>query len=249
MNTNIISEFEKLVNFIQFQIDECKKIDATSKECVANQFRLSNISNSLAIIKKYPSPITIDNLKDFKQPGIGKGTLDRIKEILEKGKLSELKNFKDISNKEKEILEELESIVGIGKSLARKFYDAGITSIKDLKKKIKSGEIEVNDKILLGIKYHGKFEGNIPRQEINEVYEIIQSIINKLNKKLDNNERYIFEICGSYRREKPTSGDIDILISKLNVLSNDNDNINHLKIFIDKLKENIKSNNNHNFSP
>jgi DNA polymerase/3'-5' exonuclease PolX len=101
MNTNIISEFEKLVNYMRFQVNKCKETDALSKDCIADQFRLSNISKSLAIIKNHPSPITIDNLKDFKQPGIGKGTLDRIKEILESGKLSELKDFKDISNEEK----------------------------------------------------------------------------------------------------------------------------------------------------
>jgi DNA polymerase/3'-5' exonuclease PolX len=245
MNTNIISEFDKLVSFIQHQINECKKDKLSpdkAKECMAHQFRLKQVSQALTIIKRHPSQITLDNLKEFKQPGIGKGTLDRIKEILEKGKLDELKNFKDISTKDKQILEELESIVGIGKVAAKELFDAGITSVKDLKKKIKSGEIQVNEKILLGVKYFGKFEGNIPRKEITEIHKIIKSIIDKLNKKLDTDKKYIFEICGSYRREKPTSGDIDILISKLDYTSDDKDDVNHLQIFINKLKENLKDN-------
>ena len=131
-----------------------------------------------------------------------------------------------------------------GKVVAKDLFDMGITSVKDLKNKIKSGEIEVNDKIKLGVKYYGKFQGDIPRKEITHIYDIIKSIINKMNKKQDENNKYIFEICGSYRREKPTSGDIDVLVSKLNITSDTNDNINHLEIFVNKLKENIEMNEN-----
>jgi hypothetical protein len=243
MNNNIITEFERLISFIQFQINECKKTK-DSKECIAHQFRLKQVSQALSTIKKHPSQITLENLEEFKQPGIGKGTLDRIKEILKNGKLEELKNFKDVSDKDKKILEELESIVGVGKVVAKDLFDMGITSVKDLKNKIKSGEIEVNDKIKLGVKYYGKFQGDIPRKEITHIYDIIKSIINKMNKKQDENNKYIFEICGSYRREKPTSGDIDVLVSKLNITSDTNDNINHLEIFVNKLKENIEMNEN-----
>lgn len=247
MNTNIIKEFERLISFIQYQINECKKDKSSPdkvKECTAHTFRLSQLQKALNIIKRHSEEITLENFKDFKQPGIGKGTLDRIKEILETGKLEELKDFKDISDKDKRILQELESIVGVGKVVAKQLFDMGVTSVKDLKKKIKSGEIEVNDKILLGIKYYGKFEDNIPRQEITNVEQIIKSIIDKLNKDLDQTEKYIFNICGSYRRGKLTSGDIDVLISKKNVLTNNNDNIDHLGLFIHELKKKLEQNDN-----
>ena len=249
MNKNIINEFDKLVSYVQFQISECKKDinklpEEKRKECTAHQFRLKQISNALTIIKRHSEPITLENLKEFKQPGIGKGTLDRIEEILKKGRLEELKDFKDISDKDKKILEELESIVGVGKTNAIKLFELGVKSVEDLKNKINSGDIKVNDKILLGVEYFGKFKGDIPRNEITKIYEIIKDIINKMNKNLDESEKYIFEICGSYRREKPTSGDIDILISKKNITSTNKDDINHLHLFVDKLKNNIKKNNN-----
>ena len=38
-----------------------------------------------------------------------------------------------------------------------------VKSVKDLKKRIKNKEIVVNDKILLGLKYHGLYQTNIPR--------------------------------------------------------------------------------------
>ena len=43
--------------------------------------------------------------------------------------------------------------------------------------KIDNGEIKVNDKIKLGIKYHNKFFGNIPRKEIDKIYKMKQVIL------------------------------------------------------------------------
>jgi len=245
-NQIIINEFEKLVKFIQFEIDQ-SKIKKDVKSITSNTFRLKQTKNILAIIKKYQNKLTLDNLKMFGElPGIGKGTLDRIKEILENGKLKELDNFSEELNENDNLIKEFENIVGVGRSNALKFIEDGITSIDDLKSKIENGKYEVNDKIKLGIKYYGKFEGNIPRKEIDKVYKLIESIVKKMNKKYkyDENEKYIFEICGSYRRESPTSGDIDILFSKLDTTMNDKDNINHLERFVKILKDPIKLNDN-----
>ena len=35
-----------------------------------------------------------------------------------------------------------------------------------------------------------------------------------MNEKINNDEKYVLEICGSYRRNKEYSGDIDILLTK-----------------------------------
>lgn len=235
-NNNIIAEFEKLVSYIQYELDN----SSDTKTKTANGFRLRQTKNVLNIIKKYPKKITLDTINEFAEfPGIGKGTIDRIKEILNTGKLKELKDFKD-NNIDKKALEELESVVGIGRSYALKLLEMGIKSVEMLKKAIKNNTIEVNEKIELGVKYYGVFEGNIPRAEITKVGKLIAKVIDTLNKKYNENNKYIFEICGSYRRGKPTSGDIDILISKLGNL----DNTNHLKYIIDMLKQPLKNNNN-----
>ena len=235
MNNTIINEFEKLISFIADEIDKLKSLK-DHKKVTSNQFRLRQLQNVLSILKKYPKKITFDNyyleLKDIQ--GIGKGSLDRIKEILENGKLGETSNFVDTNIDKKKIIEDLESVVGIGPVNALEFFNQGIKSVKDLKKKIKTGEIEVNDKIQLGLKYYGKFQGNIPRKEIDKVNKIFNDIINK-------QDEYIYEICGSYRREKDTSGDIDILISKKGVIDPE---INYLDNIIKILKNPIKKNNN-----
>jgi DNA polymerase/3'-5' exonuclease PolX len=135
----------------------------------------------------------------------------------------ELKDFNfDKTNNTNQIIHELENIIGIGKTNALKLINEGITSIEDLKYKILNKKIKVNNKILLGLKYEGVFKNNIPRIEIDSIYELFKFIINNINNKykLDDNNKYIFEICGSYRREKETSNDIDVLISKLNTSTN-----------------------------
>ena len=233
-NKIIIDEFNKLIKFIEFNLNKSEN----NKEKIANTFRLKQIKNILLIIKKYSEEINLNNLKEFsKLDGIGIGTINRIKEILKNGFLEELKdfNFNEINNDNK-IFEELESIIGIGKTNAKKLINKGITSIEDLKNKILNNKIKVNNKILLGLKYEGVFKNNIPRKEIDNIYEELKIIINNINNKynLNDNNKYIFELCGSYRREKDTSNDIDILISKLN--SNSINNNNNLKIIIDELK-------------
>ena len=239
MNTNILHEFNRLIAFIQEDIDKLTA-EKNLKALTANQFRLKQIKNVLNILKNYSTKITIDNYIELKDiNGIGKGTIDRIKEILLTGKLSELGNFVDNKKDKNKTIEDLESVVGIGHTHAIELYNKGIISVKQLKKKVKEGSIEVNEKIELGLKYYGKFKGNIPRKEIDKVYKIFKDIIKNLNKKLKPEEQYIFEFCGSYRREKPVSGDIDILISKKGKL---NEETNYLLNIIKLLKEPIKKN-------
>lgn len=241
MNINIISEFEKLVSFIGEEIDRLQSLKDL-KKVTSNQFRLKQLKNVLSILKKYPTKITISNYMELADiQGIGKGSLDRIKEILETGKLSEISNYVDTDEEKRKIIQDLESVVGIGHVNALEFYTQGIKSVKDLIKKINNNKIEVNEKILLGLKYYGKFQGNIPRKEIDKVNKIFNDIINKINKKIKEEDQYIFEICGSYRREKDTSGDIDVLISKKGNL---NPNFNYLENIIKLLKEPLKKNNN-----
>jgi DNA polymerase/3'-5' exonuclease PolX len=148
INSNIIIEFEKLVNFIQQHIESL-----TDTELITlNTFRLKQIKNALIIIKNYNTEITIDNIKEFGQiQGIGKGTITRIKEIIKTGKLEEINICKHITDENNKIIKELESITGIGHIGALKLLKNGVRSIEDLKNKIDLGEIKVNNKIKLGL--------------------------------------------------------------------------------------------------
>jgi DNA polymerase/3'-5' exonuclease PolX len=200
------------------------------------------MNDVLKILKNYPKKITLDNYKELEEiEGIGKGTIERIVEILKNGKLKELENYTNINSEKMKSINDLESVVGIGSVLALELYNKGIKSVKELKKMIKEKKIEVNDKILLGLKYYGKFEGKIPRKEIDKIYIIFKSIITNINKNLKKNEKYVFDFCGSYRREKEFCNDIDILVSKHGTLDK---NFNYLEKIVNLLKEPFTKNNN-----
>jgi DNA polymerase/3'-5' exonuclease PolX len=243
MNSLIISEFERYISFIQNEQDALKQ-EQKMKEYNQNTFRLKQIARVISLLKKYPTKITLDNYTELASiDGIGKGSLEKIKDILENGQLSILGDYKAPVDK-KNTLNELEEIVGIGRSHALELYNQGIKSIEDLKKKIKNKEIVVNSKILLGLKYHGKYHMNIPREEMDSYNKFFQHLIKKINKTLQlTDKKYVVEICGSYRREKTTSNDIDVLISKIGT-SNSDKKINHLEMIVNKLKTDMKNNDN-----
>jgi DNA polymerase/3'-5' exonuclease PolX len=202
MNDDIINEFEKLIKQIKFDIDTAKN----KKESLIHSYRLATIQKVIKVIKEYPTKIKNgDELKDIK--GVGKGSIDRINEILKTGKLSEIKK-EQIESDYIKYLDELDDVFGIGRKTATELYKKfNIKSIKELKKAHKDGKITLPDNIIKGLKYYGKFKENIPRKEMDKINEYIMKTLKKIDKDL------IGEVCGSYRRKKETSNDIDVLIS------------------------------------
>ncbi len=245
MNELLINQFERLIAFIREEADEFQK-QKDLKKVQVNQFRIKQLSVVLSILKKYPKEITINNMDDLKDiSGIGKGSLERIKEILTSGTLKELGSFVDVKKEKRQALENLEEIIGVGRAKALEFIEQGITSVEQLQDKIKKKEIEVNDKILLGLKYYGKYKMNIPRSEMDQYNDLLKHMVKKINKTLGLGEKdeYVLELCGSYRRQKSFSNDIDVLISKKDTFATSKTQ-NHLERFVNKLKSPMKHNDN-----
>lgn len=181
-------------------------------------YKINAIANLIKIIKMYPKEIKNgEELKDIK--GIGKGSIEKINEIIKTGTLSYLNN---------NIISELTEVIGIGPSIANQLIQKyKIKSLDELIKKVKKGEIKVNDKLKLGLKYVGKFKGNIPRQHIDD----IQDYLKKFNSNII--------ICGSYRRGLKFSSDIDILLYNSQLLTmNDVKKSNMLNDYVKLLTKN-----------
>jgi DNA polymerase/3'-5' exonuclease PolX len=228
----IINEFKKLQQQIMFDID-----NTTGLIKLKNQYRLKSITVTVKALEKYPkNKITNKDLPDiFKIKGIGEGTIKRIKEILETGKLSEIK----ITESDKQYLkmiEELEEIYGIGRITAYKlFKEYKITSIDELIDKINKKEIVVPENIMKGIKYVRQLDTKIPRKEIDEINEFLLDVMYEIDIRL------FGTTCGSYRRQKDTSGDVDFIIIhhdyKTDKDLTKNNEINYLDIVVQKLIE------------
>lgn len=206
MNSKIIEQFNLLIKQIEAEYLNAQ-VENEVKEMNMHKYRLQTVKRILSIIRKLD--FEIKNADDIKNiPGLGAGTARRIQEILEKGQLSELKNKYD-KKKQATInsIQELEKIIGIGTSTGKKLVTKyNIRSIDELKKAIAKGKIKVSDAILLGLKYYGIVEGNIPRKEISQVEKYLSKEVHGIDPLLE------IMVCGSYRRGKATSGDIDVLM-------------------------------------
>merc|ERR1711988_1265718 len=188
-NDKIINEFELLVSELKNQSSD----KSLSKSDITKiNFKIKHFKNAINIIKVFPKKITKgDDLKDIS--GIGKGIMSRIDEIIKNKKLSEIdrQQIKKITKKQ-DIIDELSKVINIGSKIAKQLIDQyDIKSITDLKNKI-----QVNDKIKMGLKYHGIYKDKIPRSEVDTYNTILQDIIKKYDTNL------IFIIAGSYRRGK-----------------------------------------------
>tara|TARA_B110000208_G_C11794080_1_gene438804 strand:+ start:32 stop:1018 length:987 start_codon:yes stop_codon:yes gene_type:complete len=214
-NKFIVDIFFKLILYYNIKSDNVKDNNIIN-------FKIRSFKNAVRIIKN--TSFEIKGGKDLEKiKGIGKGTIERIDEIIKTKTLKELKGFKS-SKININIIDELQQVINIGKTNAEELVKKyKVKSIKDLKKKVKEGKIKVNDKILMGLKYYGKVQDNIPRKEIDKFYKLIL----KIGKELDKN--LIVKIAGSYRRQNKTSNDVDILLTHKNK--------DYLYEFIQKLKD------------
>lgn len=155
-----------------------------------------------------------------------KTLLEKLREIWKNGSLE------CFNNEENEALSNITKIQWIGPVKAKKLYDIGCTTIKDVK------DMYVNEKISLTyaqrisllyiddtheISYetHVSHASNgcanytekeivkprrIPREEIDILNEVFENYVKQ-------KEHVNIKIVGSYRRKLPSSGDIDVLIT------------------------------------
>ena len=231
-NKLLVEQFTFLVNQIKFDLTD-KELNKKEKNKIS--FSLRHFKKIIGILKSYPDKITSGNdLKDIS--GIGKGTIDRINEILKNKKLKEVDSSKiNKINKKNNIIDDLASVINIGPKVAAQLYEKyNLKSVDDLKKKVENGKIEVNDKIKMGLKYHGKVKLKIPRKEMDLYVKELEKYIALIDKDL------VLTVAGSYRREKKTSNDIDVLITHKNVKTNkeyEKLGTNYLNEFVEFLKK------------
>lgn len=238
MNKLIIERFGELIKQIKAEQLNAQ-LEGDQGEVTVQGFRLKSTMKAFNALRMLD--FEVKDSKDLKGiPGIGKGTMQRVQEILDTGTLAELKH-KYTKEKQSKItsIQELEEVIGIGPVLAKKLVvDHGITSVDKLKAAIKSGKYQANDKIKLGLKYVGVVEGKIPRKEVTKIKSYLQKMVAKVDPGLQ------MIICGSYRRGKATSGDIDVLLyhPEMKTLDETKQPEKHgldsyLEIFVDDLKD------------
>ena len=144
-NKFIIDEFINYYKYIYLHQD---LLDKSPKEIY---YKLANIKRIIEILSGYKNKITLDELPKINNiKYIGDKTIERIREILEKGFISEINNLKD----REKVIQELTNIYSIGSKKAIKLFNLGVRSIEDLEKMANQGKIELTHQEKLGIKYY-----------------------------------------------------------------------------------------------
>jgi len=165
-----------------------------------NKFEINSYKKVIDIIENLGYEITLNNLDKLKGVKyIGSHAIKRIQEILEMGNVSN--DIDDVYDKQGDI-KELMGIHGIGLVKANKLYDDGVRY-----NNIEQYIDKLTPEQQIGVKYREDIKDRIPRKEIDK-YNIK---LNRLLKEFNND--IMFKICGSYRRGKSESGDIDVLLT------------------------------------
>ena len=223
MNEKIISVFDQLLKKYNSELKGLTK----KEDITAHKFKIRAIIKSLKIIKGVDFEIKKgSDLKDIK--GIGQKTVAKIDEILNIGNLKTVVEYNKnkLSVMDNEL--KLQTITGVGPSKSKKLLESGYTLEKLLKLKDNHDELKkiLTHHQIIGVKYFHDIQQRIPSLEISKIGIYLKKILKK-NSDLD------LIICGSYRRKKETSGDIDVLIyNKTEEFSKDN-----LLSFVDILKQ------------
>tara|TARA_B100000787_G_C16187331_1_gene295422 strand:+ start:907 stop:1914 length:1008 start_codon:yes stop_codon:yes gene_type:complete len=140
--------------------------------------------------------------------GVGKKTMAKVDEILGTGKLKTTNSFIVTNSIKSE--QELRRITGIGPAKAKKLVEQKI-SLPILQSLLATNKIDVLKQYLthhqiIGLKYLNDIEQKIPSSEITYIGDVLKKVLSKINKNLE------MVVCGSYRRGKSESNDIDVLI-------------------------------------
>lgn len=191
-----------LSNYTQVII---QSLDVLRKRDVANKkpFSARAYAKVITELKEHKEPITsYEDVCMIK--GIGAKIQEKIKEILETGELQSAERAKELYALD--ALDALQQIYGVGPSKATDLVGMGILSIAQLRKEVKEHPKLLNDKQKIGLEYYEDLLQRIPRNEMMQHREILQSSLP------DEMKEYDTDLVGSFRREAETSGDIDVLI-------------------------------------
>src|SRR5262245_22946783 len=181
-----------------------------------NSFRVRAYETAAVAIAAHGGEIGALTVKDLQKiAGIGKGTADKIRELLETGKVEKLEALR---RKHPRSVVALLRIPGLGpKALAKLRADLGVASIDDLRRAL--AEHRVRDLPGFGAKSEEKLaralarmdaEGEIGRTPIAAALPLATRIVARIREVAGVAHA---DYCGSLRRFCETIGDIDLVVA------------------------------------
>ena len=143
-----------------------------------------------------------------KIPGLGKGLKEKVRKIIDTGTCPDYDYI--LKHKERlDLKDTFMSIYGIGPNCAEKLINQGFKSVEDLRN-CKTIENHLNDNQMKGLQYFEDINKRIPYKEIQKHEKFLKKVLQDIDSTSE------LTISGSYRRKKPDSGDIDLLLKAKN---------------------------------
>jgi len=173
------------------ELDVLRIISVTEE---AGAFKSRNYAAAIRILTGLPH---VHSLEDLPSKGIGKDIRIKIQTIIEKGGLEIPVTVRASAA----ALDAFQNIYGVGPKKAQLLVSDGYTTIASLRAATDPKLLNKNQRI--GLRYYEQLLMRIPRTEMD------QHAVFLMSRKPASLEGVI---VGSYRRGKPDSGDIDMLI-------------------------------------
>ncbi|XP_033125582.1 DNA polymerase lambda-like isoform X4 [Anneissia japonica] len=168
-------------------------------ENTKDQWRAFGYKKAINALKKHPTKVTSWEEAN-RIPGVGSKLADKIIEIVESGHLRKIDHV--CKGEEMEALNKFNNIWGVGPTTAQGWVQQGYRTLDDVMKKA-----TLNRQQTIGMKYYDEFLDRMPREEVEEIQRVVTETAHEID------SGYVLTTCGSFRRGKPTCGDIDILVS------------------------------------
>ncbi|NXN59437.1 DPOLL polymerase, partial [Rynchops niger] len=190
------SSYSKKENHNQC-ITEKLEVLAKAYSVQGDKWRALGYAKAINALKSYHKPVT-SYQEACKIPGIGKRMAEKILEILESGHLRKL----DHISESVPVLELFSNIWGAGVKTAQMWYQQGFRTLDDIRTKA-----TLTSQQAVGLKHYTDFLERMPREEAAEIEQTVRQAALALKPGL------VCVACGSYRRGKPTCGDVDVLVT------------------------------------
>jgi len=182
------------------------KIEQSNKGPAAGAKRKA-YKGALDKLAEIPSVTSEEDLKSLRGKAKDGGSIyQKALEILVTGTCAVLEEAKEADNKDIwAAYDVFLEIHGVGPTMAYDLASMGLRTIEDLEEAVDNGSVTLNNTQLIGLKYHDNITLRIPRTEMLEHEKVLKEVAAAAGCPRS-------DIVGSFRRSRPDSGDIDLLI-------------------------------------
>ena len=166
-----------------------------------NVFKVRAYNKVLDQLRRIPEIRNMNDITAADVKGIGKSIEQKIKDIIETGEL----NIPEDTKATVTAYEELSAVHGIGHVKALELIEAGVRSVESLRKYDQDNPDALNAVQKKGLRFHDDITKRIPRKEMLKHEALLLKVFTEAS--------FTATIAGSFRRQMPSSGDIDLLIT------------------------------------